>query len=157
MPKKSLWILVTAYLAVMALMAGAMITLYAAGDLLHGEDRNPAILGLLLFAGAVGFGFLFILIGLAMYVYRDAERRGMNGLLWALVAFFVPYFLGFVIYLLSRKPLEARCPDCDRATPPDAAHCPHCGSALKRQCPSCKAPAEPGFQFCSACGGKLNG
>lgn len=156
MSKRAIWILVIGYLAVMFLMAGAMISFYAAGDLLHGSDRHPGVLGLLIFAGALGFAFLFILIGLSMYVYRDAEKRGMNGLLWALVAFFVPYFLGFVIYLLSRKPLQNFCGACGKTAPPEAAHCPYCGASMRRQCPACQAPAEQGFQFCAACGGKLN-
>lgn len=156
MPKKTMWILFAGFAAVVLVMWGALIRLYTFGGILHGPDRHPAILGLLLFAGAVGFAFLFIVIGLAIYVYHDAEKRGMNGLLWALVAFFVPYFLGFVIYLLNRKPLQNHCSACGKATPPDAAHCPHCGAALKLQCPACKAPAEAGFLFCPACGGRLN-
>ena len=57
-----------------------------------------AIIALLIFTPLV-FGIL-ILIG--VYVYRDAERRDMNGLLWALVAVFVPSLIGLIIYLLVR-------------------------------------------------------
>ena len=41
-----------------------------------------------------------ILIG--VYVYRDARRRGMNAVLWTLIAVAAPALIGFIIYLLVR-------------------------------------------------------
>ena len=41
-----------------------------------------------------------IMIG--VYVYRDANRRGMNAILWTLVAVFAPSLIGLIIYLLKR-------------------------------------------------------
>jgi len=40
----------------------------------------------------------------AYYVYTDAKKRGMNDIVWALVSFFVCFPIGFVIYLIARKP-----------------------------------------------------
>ena len=42
-----------------------------------------------------------ILIG--VYVYRDANRRGMNAVMWTLIALIAPSLLGFIIYLLVRS------------------------------------------------------
>ena len=39
-----------------------------------------------------------VLIG--VYVYRDASDRGMNAVLWTLVAVLAPSLIGFIIYLL---------------------------------------------------------
>jgi hypothetical protein len=47
---------------------------------------------------------IIITIFIAIWVYKDAESRGMSGILWALVAIFVPYFIGLIIYLVVRKP-----------------------------------------------------
>lgn len=38
------------------------------------------------------------------YVYRDAKRRSMYALRWALIAALAPALMGFIIYLLTRTP-----------------------------------------------------
>ena len=51
--------------------------------------------------------FLLILIPLilgipimiAVYVYRDASKRGMNAVLWMLIALLTPSLLGLINYL----------------------------------------------------------
>ena len=48
------------------------------------------------------------------YVYQDSKKRGMNALLWTLVARLVPALIGFVIYLLARVEYsDERCPRCE--------------------------------------------
>ena len=41
-----------------------------------------------------------VLIG--VYVYRDAKSRGMNAVLWTLIALLAPTLIGLLIYLLVR-------------------------------------------------------
>ena len=56
--------------------------------------------------------FLCVPLLIAIYVYRDAKRRGMNGALWALIAVIVPALMGFVVYLLTRSGhSDLKCPD----------------------------------------------
>ena len=43
---------------------------------------------------------IFISFAIAMWIYFDAEKRGKNGLLWALVYFFIPFTL--IFWLLTR-------------------------------------------------------
>jgi putative membrane protein len=51
--------------------------------------------------GAVGFWLIFVII--AYLVYRDAESRGMNGLLWAVLVLLPGAgVLFFIIYLFAR-------------------------------------------------------
>jgi len=38
------------------------------------------------------------------YVWTDAKKRGMNDVLWAVIAFFGCFPVGFLIYLIARKP-----------------------------------------------------
>lgn len=91
-----------------------------------------------------------ILIG--VYVYRDAERRGMNGLLWALVAVFVPSLIGLIIYLLVRGNYsELKCPRCSAPVKEEYTVCPSCGAKLRPSCPNCSAPVEPDWKVCPRC------
>jgi len=87
---------------------------------------NLVILGLLALAGnvtaqweAVAFGSvccivilipIIIAILIAIWVYRDAESRGMSGILWLLVVIFVPYFIGLIVYLVVRRDHPKRPP-----------------------------------------------
>ena len=107
-----------------------------------------AIIALLIFTPLV-FGIL-ILIG--VYVYRDAERRDMNGLLWALVAVFVPSLIGLIIYLLVRGNYsDYKCPACNAPVTGAYVVCPNCGAKLRPSCPNCSAPVEPDWEVCPRC------
>jgi preprotein translocase subunit Sss1 len=68
--------------------------------LLQGMPGGAEIFFLLfLLVGLVGF---IIWVGLAYWVYRDANRRNMdNAVLWAVITFFLG-LIGLVIYILVR-------------------------------------------------------
>ncbi|MBF2664066.1 hypothetical protein [Listeria seeligeri] len=40
---------------------------------------------------------------LAIWIYKDAEQRGMNAILWCLLMIFVSVFIILVIYLIIRR------------------------------------------------------
>lgn len=40
---------------------------------------------------------------LAIWIYKDAEQRGMNAILWCLLMVFVSVFIILVIYLIIRR------------------------------------------------------
>ena len=59
----------------------------------------------------LGFGLFICLIPLVwfivgillcIWVYRDAERRGMNGVLWLIIVL-IAGIIGLIIYLIVRK------------------------------------------------------
>ena len=93
---------------------------------------------------------MFILwIVLAIWVYKDAERRGSSGALW-LVIVIITGILGLIIWLVVRPPIggkqqmapppvqqqqysDRRCPSCGRAIPNDARVCPYCGKNFDSQ------------------------
>jgi heme/copper-type cytochrome/quinol oxidase subunit 2 len=56
-------------------------------------------LGLLCLIPLVWF---IIGILLCIWVYRDAERRGMNGVLWLIIVL-IAGLIGLIIYLIVRK------------------------------------------------------
>lgn len=89
---------------------------------------------------------------IAVYVYRDANRRGMNAILWALVAAIAPALVGLIVYLLVRGNYsDLRCPKCDAPVVEQYVVCPKCGTKLRASCPSCATPVEPDWKVCPKC------
>ena len=104
--------------------------------------------------------FLFVIlvaaimvpIIIAVYVYRDAHRRSMNAVLWALVAALVPTFIGLLVYLLVRGNYsDLNCPQCGTRVQEQFVVCPSCGAKLRASCPNCATPVEPGWKVCPNC------
>ena len=93
---------------------------------------------------------------IGVYVYRDASRRGMDALLWTLVAAFAPALIGFIIYLLVRGNYSnLKCPRCATPVTEQFVVCPQCGVKLKPSCPNCSAPVESDWKLCPKCASPL--
>ena len=85
---------------------------------------------------------LWFLVGILilLWVYQDAESRGLSGALWAIIVFFLNIF-GLILYLIVREsappgaPLGRRitriCPKCGQVLDEEAKFCPRCGKALE--------------------------
>ena len=86
------------------------------------------------------------LIALAVYVARDARRRGMNAVLWVLVVLLVPGYVGLIIYLLVRP--SAPLYQCGQPVERSFARCPYCGAQLLASCPNCGQAAQPEWKLC---------
>jgi Double zinc ribbon/Phospholipase_D-nuclease N-terminal len=122
--------------------------------------------------------FVFIWLAVILWVYKDAERRRMSGLLWALLVF-IGNLVGLLIYLIIRqdhpvcdgtagsaaqspptppgtpeKKLPS-CPSCQKTVEPVFIYCPHCGASLQKTCPSCGKPRESEWKVCPHCGASL--
>jgi RNA polymerase subunit RPABC4/transcription elongation factor Spt4 len=132
------------------------------------------------FAPLWSFSLLFVIIWFVviLWVYRDAERRRMSGLLWALLVF-IGNLVGLLIYLIVRQdhPIccepagsttpspppapEAAgkkpksCPACQKTVEPIFVYCPHCGASLQKTCPSCGKPVDSDWKVCPHCGAQL--
>ncbi len=115
---------------------------------------GPIVLGI---AVVVACAFIFLAIGIGIFVYRDARQRGMEPVLWTVVAVLVPYFIGLVAYLIARQSQSRRCGSCGAGVPGDAVFCPRCGAPLSVRCPSCEQPVPEGAAFCPVCGAGLRG
>ncbi len=97
-----------------------------------------------------------VLIG--VYVYRDAEQRRMNAVLWTLIAIAAPALIGFIIYLLVRgNDSDLECPQCGAPVTEQYVVCPRCGAKLRPVCPNCAAPVEPDWRVCPRCAAPLGG
>jgi len=124
---------------------------------------------------SLSFLFFLIWIVVIVWVYRDAEERKMNGVLWALLVF-IGNLIGLIIYLIVRQdhPIPARdraavapagvpsaqpavsCPNCQKPVEKTFAYCPHCGAALQPVCRSCGKSVEAGWKVCPHCGAQIN-
>jgi endogenous inhibitor of DNA gyrase (YacG/DUF329 family) len=115
------------------------------------------------FYSLFSFALLIIWILVIVWVYRDAERRGMNGVLWALLVL-IGNIIGLLIYLIvrsdgipSRKVERATqaCPNCQRQVDAAFIFCPYCAARLHAVCPECGKPTEENWKICPHCGKKL--
>lgn len=112
------------------------------------------------------FSFLLLILWIVViaWVYRDAEKRGMNGVLWALLVF-IGNIIGLLIYLIVRsdnrsappKTVETYiCSNCKKSIQPQFKFCPSCGETLDDVCPKCKKPVKTDWKVCPDCGEKLS-
>ena len=97
--------------------------------------------------------FLGIPLLIGITVYRDANRRGMNAVLWTLIAVLAPGFIGLILYLVVRSDHTAlSCPQCSYPVRESYAVCPQCGTSLKASCLNCHQPLDPSWSRCASCG-----
>jgi hypothetical protein len=102
--------------------------------------------------GGFGVGVLIALL-IAIWVATDANKRGMNGVLWA-IGVFLLCIVFLPIYLIVRKPLLAQQP---YGYPPPGQQPPYSpppppGTAGQHFCSNCGTPVQPGVKFCANCG-----
>jgi Double zinc ribbon len=100
--------------------------------------------------------FLLAAVLLIGYINADARRRGMRYVMWTLLAIFLPYSLGIVLYFVLRDPLPVCCGKCGAPGRPSFAFCPQCGAGLSTACPACKRPVDSGWKRCAYCSTPLN-
>ena len=139
-------------------------------------DIGPSISGWFHGFGWIGRIALFLLPAafiilwgaVLIWVYRDAERRGMSGILWLLLVL-IGNVIGLLIYAIVRSetPVKrpatggvccppAACPACGKPLAPGYTFCPYCGKGLKKTCPACGQPVEDGWKACPACGTNID-
>lgn len=93
-----------------------------------------------------------VMIGMGVYVYRDAKGRRMNAGLWSLIAIFAPCFMGLIVYLLVRSNYsDLCCPKCGAPTREDFVACPNCATHLRPSCPKCGVAVEQSWKVCPMC------
>lgn len=101
--------------------------------------------------------FILVPLLVGIFVYRDARSRGMNPILWALVAALCPSFVGLIAYLLVRTGYSNwKCPRCGGAVRETYAACPQCGAKLKAACHTCGGAIEKDWQVCPHCATPLD-
>ncbi len=88
----------------LSLAALAAVSAFATRALAEPDDLGYAFLAFLVFGGIILFFIaLFVVwILLAVWVYRDAKKRGMEATLWLLLVLLTG-FIGLIVYLIVRR------------------------------------------------------
>lgn len=114
-----------------------------------------------LFVLAIPIALLVAYIVALVWVYRDADVRNMNPIVWLLIALFVPFPIGFIIYLVVRtNPTSGtakviRCKNCNHSIDATSNVCPYCGYPVRKTCPNCGRPVNSDWRNCPDCGTNL--
>jgi Double zinc ribbon len=148
----------------------------------HVGEVGPSISGFFHNFGAIGRFALFLLPAafiilwgaVLIWVYRDAEMRGMSGILWLLLVL-IGNVIGLLIYAIVRSETPVRrkdqgaaaappspagppvtCGSCGKPLGAGFEFCPYCGKSLKRTCPACGKPVQEDWKACPACGAGID-
>src|SRR3972149_3377675 len=108
---------------------------------------------------AIVASLVFFLL-VAVWMYGDAERRGMNGVLWVLLLILASLFFAFlggivvlIVYLILRGGRPVGVVAAPYASAPAAA--PAAAPTAPTTCKACGAPLHPNAAFCANCGSKV--
>ncbi len=161
-PKWLVWTCIIGWLISIAI--ACPINFYNAqhhGDYFPAPDMaNQPGLATLALAGTITGGVFVLSCVLCMfgYVYKDAQRRGMNPALWTLLVFILSPaygFIGLIIYLLVREPLPYSCPQCHATISARFNFCPNCKYNLRPSCAHCQHEVADTDKFCPFCAAEL--
>jgi hypothetical protein len=95
-----------------------------------------------------------VAILLAVWVYRDAEKRGESGILWLIIVL-ITGIIGLIIWLIVRgdKPVISSEPATKVPPPPPTVQTAQTTDA--QFCPNCGASIQPNSIYCANCGASL--
>jgi RNA polymerase subunit RPABC4/transcription elongation factor Spt4 len=155
-PRWLMKLLAVLYLAALGIVFGLSVSMPNLRP--FGISVRPLAIELLAVFGAVT-GVAIVVSAFVMllgYVAGDAKRRDMSPILWVLVALFVPYLIGVLLYFVLREPLPFRCPQCGQVVSAQFNFCPACQFNLRPSCPQCRLAVNPAERFCPHCGFPLH-
>jgi hypothetical protein len=183
-PNNGKTIVLVIIVVILALFAFRSVFFLLPFGVLPGIARSAGHMGPSLSGWFHGFGaagrFALFLLPVAfivlwgavlIWVYRDAEKRGMSGILWLLLVL-IGNVIGLLIYAIVRSETPVKrpaqgpaagaccapdmCPGCGKPLASGYAFCPYCGRNLKTACPACGKPVEGGWKVCPACGASID-
>lgn len=120
------------------------------------EVRSIPYLERILEAMVLIFGLLFATywIGLALWVYKDSNRKGCNASLWGLLTL-ITNIAGLIIYIIFKQN-SAICSTCGSLQNRNNKYCSSCGSKISSTCNNCSSIVGNDDKYCKNCGHKLN-
>jgi RNA polymerase subunit RPABC4/transcription elongation factor Spt4 len=107
---------------------------------------NLVLLALIPIAGVAA-----LISWIAVFVYNDAPKRGMDRWMWMTIAVFVPNLIGLIIYFIVRSNYNAKCLNCGKNIKSEFSVCPYCSTPLNSSCPRCGRQVLNDWQTCPYC------
>lgn len=85
-----------------------------------------------IFLGAlISIASIALIVLLGAWTYRDAQNKGMNGILWTAIVLLVPSCIGLIIYLIVRMDnKKVTCSNCNQSVNGKDKFCSNCGVEL---------------------------
>lgn len=104
---------------------------------------------------ALIFGLIIALywIGLALWVYRDANRRNINSSLWG-IFILLTNAAGFIVYMIFKQN-SIICSTCGALQNKDNKYCSNCGTMINMTCSKCLNIVNSEDKYCKNCGKDL--
>lgn len=100
-----------------------------------------------------GLLFMIYWIGLALWVYRDADRKNNNPALWGLMVL-ITNIIGLIIYTMYKQNNRI-CDNCGSIQDKDNVFCTNCGTQINKVCSNCHSIIGKKDHYCSKCGEKI--
>ena len=86
----------------------------------------------IILGGLVSIAWMALFVLLGIWTYRDAQNKGMNGILWTVVVLLVPSLIGLIVYLIVRMDNQkVVCSNCNQSVNGKNKFCSNCGAELK--------------------------
>lgn len=98
--------------------------------------------------------FALYWIGLALWVYKDANKKNTNAPLWGLLVL-VTNIVGVIVYLMYKQN-SILCNYCGALQNKNNKHCSNCGVKINSTCIKCDCIVTSDENYCKNCGEKQN-
>jgi RNA polymerase subunit RPABC4/transcription elongation factor Spt4 len=92
-------------------------------------------------------------VGLALWVYRDANRRNINSALWGMFVL-LTNVAGFIVYMIFKQN-SIICSTCGVLQNKDNKFCSNCGTMINKTCSKCLNIVNNEDKYCKSCGKEL--
>lgn len=101
----------------------------------------------------IGLIFIIYWIGLALWVYKDANAKRNNPALWGGLVL-LTNLVGLIIYFMYKQN-SIICYNCGVIQNKENIFCSYCGTKINEQCSYCGNIVNKDENYCSKCGKKL--
>jgi RNA polymerase subunit RPABC4/transcription elongation factor Spt4 len=101
----------------------------------------------------IGLIFIIYWIGVALWVYKDANQRKVNSALWGSIVL-VTNIVGVIVYTMYKQTNKV-CYRCGAIQSKDNIFCGSCGAQINERCDECSSIVGKNQNYCNSCGHKL--
>lgn len=101
----------------------------------------------------IGLIFIVYWVGIALWVYKDANRRRANPALWGGIVL-ITNVVGVIVYIMYKQTNKV-CYKCGALQSKDNIFCGSCGAQINERCEKCNNIVGKHQHYCSNCGHRI--